>query len=126
MPSAILDSNIIIYAGLPDYDTLRDFLADYHFHVSEISKLEVLGYPKLSADDKQNFEYFFTEITTEHGISSEIIQRAIALRQIRKMSLGDAIIAATALVNNLPIITRNSGDFDWIDTLTIINPFEKQ
>lgn len=36
MNSAILDSNIIMYARLPDYDGLRGFLADYRFHVSKI------------------------------------------------------------------------------------------
>lgn len=123
MTPALLDSNIIIYAVLPDYSGLRDFLADYHFHVSEISKLEVLGYPKLSIIDKQNFEYFFTDIATEHIISSMIISSAVKLRQVRKMSLGDSIIAATALIHQLPIITRNNRDFDWNEDLIVINPF---
>lgn len=34
-----------------------------------------------------------------YSISTAVIARAIALRQERKMSLGDAIIAATALVH---------------------------
>ena len=35
----------------------------------------------------------------------------------------NAIIAATALVYNLTLITRNAGDFKKIDALPIIDPF---
>lgn len=41
------------------------------------------------------------------------------------MSLGDAIIAGTALAYGLPLMTRNVADFDWIDSLEILNPFNK-
>jgi predicted nucleic acid-binding protein len=40
------------------------------------------------------------------------------------MTLGDAIIAATALVYDRTLVTRNIGDFLWIAELTLINPFE--
>ena len=38
------------------------------------------------------------------------------------MSLGDAIIAATALIHGLTLATRNVRDFHWIDELTILDP----
>ena len=38
------------------------------------------------------------------------------------MSLGDAIIAAAALVHDLPLATRNVRDFRWISDLRIVNP----
>ncbi len=40
------------------------------------------------------------------------------------MSLGDAIIASTALVYGLILITRNVNDFRWITQLRLWNPFE--
>jgi toxin FitB len=40
------------------------------------------------------------------------------------MTLGDAIIARTALVNGLTLITRNTDDFRWIVQLELLNPFE--
>jgi predicted nucleic acid-binding protein len=43
---------------------------------------------------------------------------------MRRMTLGDAIIAATALVHDRTLVTRNIGDFLWIAELTLINPFE--
>ena len=47
----------------------------------------------------------------------------ITLRQQKKMSLGDAIIAATALTHALPLVTRNVQDFRHIAGLKLINPF---
>jgi len=38
--------------------------------------------------------------------------------------LPDAIIAATALCNDLAIVSRNTDDFKKIKELKIINPFE--
>jgi toxin FitB len=37
--------------------------------------------------------------------------------------LADAIIAATALVHNLPLVTRNETDFKHVAGLRVINPF---
>lgn len=39
------------------------------------------------------------------------------------MSLGDALIGATALVHDLTLVTRNIHDFGWIDGLLLLNPF---
>jgi len=38
------------------------------------------------------------------------------------MSLGDAIIAGTALAYDLTLVTRNTEDFQWIDGLSLLNP----
>ncbi|MDZ7846733.1 MAG: hypothetical protein U5L96_08155 [Owenweeksia sp.] len=50
------------------------------------------------------------------------IDLAIDLRHQRKMSLGDSIIAATAIAHALPLVTVNMKDFDWIKQLEILNP----
>ncbi|MBK9017493.1 MAG: PIN domain-containing protein [Saprospiraceae bacterium] len=55
-------------------------------------------------------------------ITPAIIDKAIELRQQRKMSAGDAIHAATALMNNLELNTRNVADFSWIEGLQVVNP----
>jgi predicted nucleic acid-binding protein len=54
-----------------------------------------------------------------------IADKTIDLRKTyRKLKLGDAIIAATALANNLTLISRNTKDFEDISGLTCINPYE--
>ena len=57
-------------------------------------------------------------------ISDGILQTAVRLRQQKKMSLGDSLIAATALEHQLTLLTRNESDFDHIAGLKTINPFE--
>jgi predicted nucleic acid-binding protein len=38
------------------------------------------------------------------------------------MGLADAMIAATALVHQLPLVTHNTRDFQWIAELELIDP----
>lgn len=114
----LLDSNIIIYAIKPEYENVRDFIAENPVAVSAISYLEVLGYHLISEREKALLEGFFSLIEVI-PISSEIISKAKELKQIRKMSLGDSIIAATAIVRNDILVTHNTEDFKWIDELKI-------
>ena len=39
------------------------------------------------------------------------------------MTLGDALIAATARVHGFSLVTGNVRDFRWIEDLTLIDPF---
>ena len=50
--------------------------------------------------------------------------RAVALRQQKRMTLGDAIIAGTVLLCELTLVTRNVDDFRWIAELNLLNPFD--
>ncbi len=118
----LLDSNIIIYASQTDNEFLREFIANNSPYVSALSYLEVLGYHQLTDEDKTYFEEFFNA-SQILPISQTVIDQAVRLKQIRKMSLGDAIIAGTAKVYNLTIVTRNVDDFSWITELKLLNPF---
>ncbi|HBA67376.1 MAG TPA: hypothetical protein DCZ48_14605 [Methylococcaceae bacterium] len=61
---------------------------------------------------------------TIYPVNLQVIQTAVMLRQQRKMSVGDAVIAATALEYHQTLVTRNVDDFDWIEGLKVINPIE--
>ncbi len=119
----LLDSNIIIYASQRENEFLRDFIAQNFPYVSAISYIEVLGYHKLTDEDKIYFEEFFNA-SQILPISQAVIDQTVRLKQIRKMSLGDAIIARTALVYDLTVVTRNTEDFDWVTELKLFNPFD--
>jgi len=56
-------------------------------------------------------------------IDQEIADMAIEIRRIQRIKLPDAIIAATAKVRNLCLVTRNIDDFRKVD-IQIANPFE--
>lgn len=120
----LLDSNIIIYATDQKNDFLRKFISTASPFVSSVSIVEVLGYHKLTPEMKDIFELFFS-ISPILEISQNVIWKAVELRQKRKMSFGDSIIAATCLIHSLKLITRNVEDFKSIEDLKIINPFDE-
>jgi len=116
----LFDSNIIIYAAQPQNDYLREFLINNEVLVSSITKLEVLGYHKLISQEKEILQRIFSAIEVL-PINEEVINLAISLRQKRKMSIGDSIIAATALHFRQQLVTHNTADFTWIDELSVID-----
>ena len=122
--TVILDSNIVIYTGLVEHQYLRDWLKSKKIYVSAISQIEVLGYHKLIPTDRDYFKAFFQQCQI-FPLSSEVVNVAIRLRQEKAMSLGDSIIAATAIVHRLPLTTANTKDFKHLKNLEIINPLEK-
>jgi len=57
-------------------------------------------------------------------LAEDIVERAIKLRQAKNMSLGDAIIAASALEHDYALWTANEEDFAHIDGLRLHNPLK--
>ena len=68
----------------------------------------------------------FSAAATVLPLSEAVLVETTALRQRKKMALGDALIAGTALTFHRRLVTRNTADFDWISGLTLLNPFEAQ
>lgn len=89
--------------------------------VSLVSYVETLGYHRLSADEKQFLEEFFAA-SSILPITDDIAAQAVRLRQQRRMSLGDALIAGTAMLYDLVLVTHNVSDFEWTPDLTILDP----
>ncbi len=119
----LIDSNIIIYAARPEHENLRQFIAKHTPAVSAVSYVEVLGYHNLTEADRGLFEEFFAA-SAILPISQGVIERAVQLRQERRMTLGDSLVAGTALIHQRMLVMRNTKDFLWINDLEILNPFE--
>jgi predicted nucleic acid-binding protein len=119
----LLDSNIIIYAFQPEYANIKQFLKSGSFTVSAITQLEVMGYWRLSEFEYRRFESFFSELNI-FPVTNDVIALAISLRLKRSMGLADAIIAATALIHQMPLVTHNTQDFQRIDGLKLIDPLK--
>ena len=119
----IFDSNIVICANSSTGAQLRKWCAREHRAVSEITRLEVLGYHRLD-DEQRHLLTLFIGDCSLLPVSVSVVDEAIRLRQLRKMDLGDAIIAATALVHSETLATANTADFKWIPGLKFVNPLE--
>lgn len=117
----LLDSNIFIYAASGAHDYLYPLLEDEQNSCSIITCIEVLGFPRLKPEEKAFYESVF-ETLHVIPLSEEVKNKAIQIRQHMKISLGDSIIAATALCWQVTLLTRNMDDFKNITELSVLNP----
>lgn len=119
----LIDTNLIIYSVHPDYPQLRRWLVGQRPGCSVVSRVEALGYHRLSDDGRRAIEAVLDHLDIIYP-TVETFEKAIQLRQKRNISLGDALIAATALEHRQALATANAEDFRWITDLTVINPLE--
>jgi toxin FitB len=114
-----LDTNIIIYIA---NGTLKESIitADPIYFPS-ILRIEALGYHDIRSIEEQRIRELFS-VLTEIPLTDAIVEYAIRLRQQRKISLGDAIVVASAIEQDCELWTANEKDFAHIDELRIHNP----
>ena len=117
----LIDSNLIIYAVQAQFKDLREWILETEPCYSIISRVEVLGFAKLQPIEKQAFSELLDNLEIVY-LNPNCYEIAITLKQQRKMSLGDALIAATCLEYQQTLATRNVDDFKWIGNLAVINP----
>jgi predicted nucleic acid-binding protein len=119
----LIDTNVIIdNFGNKLSEKAKTFLFDVELTISVITRIEVLGWLNASKELLKPI-YEFMEIVNIMPMDEIVILKTIEIRQNKKIALGDAIIAATALVNDLSLITRNISDFKNIDRLKVIDPY---
>lgn len=121
--SYLFDTNIVIYYfdGLTADDALHQLFAEC-FKISVITKIEFLGWGAFASDPRLYSQArAFIGHAQVFDLSAEIVEQTIRLRQQFKTKTPDALIAATALVNDLTVITHNTSDFMrlGLDTRTV-------
>jgi len=118
----LVDTNIIIYY-LKGERVAVDFLKKFQskLSISVITKMELLSYPYDEHQDRIIRNFLNTSFHLIN-INKDIIEKTIMMRRTKKIKLPDAIIAATAFVTNLKLVTRNISDFKNIG-ITVIDPF---
>jgi len=119
----LIDSNIIIYSAKEEYAFLKGLFKEENVFVSEITRLEVLGFHRITEEQQEYFNSIFS-IVNILQISPGIIEAAIKLRRAHNLSVGDSIISATANVHDLTLYTNNVDDFKNILDLKIFNPIK--
>ena len=120
----LIDTNAIIdYLGQklpPAGMEFMNQIIDEVPNVSVISKIEVLGFN--TPDEHFQLLSNFMNDSTVLDLTGPVVDVCIELCKKYKAKLPDAIIAATAMVYGLVLITRNTSDFNNIHGLQLINP----
>ena len=114
--SIVLDTNIALYLLNGD-DELASILNQMQLYVSVITEIELLGYKEISNDDKVKIKYFLSECIIV-PLNDEIKNLCIAIKQTSKVKTPDAIVAATSIYNQIPLITSDKG-FEKIQDLDL-------
>jgi len=120
----LIDTNIILEftSGLlpvAAHNFVVGIIDNDGFNVSIINRIEVLGHSSATKNLNE-----FLDLANTLGISDVVAQQTIELRKVKKIKLPDAIIAATAMVNNFTLLSRNIRDFRNIEGLTVVDPYE--
>lgn len=127
-PRYLIDSNAVIdYLGqkLPDFGmNFMNGVVDAVPRVSVVTKIEVLSFN--TPDEHYQLLADFMGDSIIFALNDEIVDATIEIRKSYKTKLPDAIIAATALVHDFQIISRNTKDFQNIPGIVCINPYENQ
>jgi predicted nucleic acid-binding protein len=84
--------------------------------VSQITRMELLGYPKLTVDEAANICAFLA-LCKIYLLDELIEAETIRLRQSGAFKLPDAIIAATAVTKQLQLLTLDQSMKHSLQTL---------
>jgi len=123
----LLDSNTVIdYIGGLYSDKAKQWLdqiINEEINVSVITKIEVLSFDP-DKDDNYPILIEFFDASKIFELTDEIVNKTILIRQKQKIKLPDAVIASTALMNGLVLVSRNTKDFKNISDLETVNPYD--
>jgi len=112
----LVDTNIILYL-LNGSETLANFLQGKNIYFSFITELELIDFKENKSEELQ-----ISELLDDCSIiqlNEKIKAKYKYVRKKYRLKLADAIIAATALAHNLPLITADTG-FKVVEEIDLI------
>lgn len=124
----LCDTNTIIYFLQRQFSEAAELYIDELFKreqpvMSTITEIELLSWKSVSETDDEIIKKFIGDSKVIE-LEPAIKMKASEIRKKTGIKLPDAIIAATALVYNLTLITRNVKDFKKVGEISIVNPWE--
>lgn len=122
----LLDTNSIIYylqAALPEKAMHRlHTIVDERPIISVITKIELLGFATATIEERGIMETFINAAVI-FNLDDAVVNQTILLRKEHRIKLPDAVIAATAIVYDLTLLTRNIADFEKIPIIKSLDPY---
>ena len=110
------DTNVLIY--ILEGRAATDAFANDIYYASVISEIELLGWYKATEPQKRIIERLIEKLHII-DLSVSIKQIAIEIKQQYKVKLPDAIIAATSIYLDIPLLTADTG-FEKIKKLNAL------
>ncbi|MBQ1832572.1 MAG: type II toxin-antitoxin system VapC family toxin [Treponema sp.] len=102
----LADTNALIY--LLDGNPCMVPYLQKKLAFSVISEMELLSFSGITKSEEEKIKSFLSDCK-EISLSDEIKETVIKLRKNYRIKLPDAIIAASALANKIPLITADKG-----------------
>lgn len=96
-------------------------IVDEESTISFISEIELQAWTPSDPADMDVYREFI-DGSNILRVDDEIIKRTIDIRKKYKLKIADAIIAATAIVNGLTLVSNNDKDFKKVHGLKYLNP----
>lgn len=124
----LLDTNTVVYylqsSVTPDAVRLgiRAILQEVGAIISVITEMELQCWKHLTEQDAGLIRAFINDATVI-PLNEAVKTAAIAVRRQSGIKLPDAVIAASALVLGVPLVSRNERDFRRVAGLQLVNPW---
>ena len=127
-PRFLIDTNAVIdyfrnTLPLAGGDWLERLFDSSGYAISVVTRMELYASPSISTAEELALDTF-TQASLILPLDEPVIAQTIALRRQYRRKLPDAIIAATALVHDLTLVTRNVADFKAITGLRVLDPHD--
>ena len=112
----IADTNFLIYVH--EGNKIVEPFLEYNFGISFISEVELLGFQGLSTSEEIKLKELINDCFQIEW-NTKIKDKTIQLKRKYNIKLPDAIIAATSLVYDLPLVTADKA-FSKIEELDLV------
>lgn len=116
----VLDTNVLIYyaAGNAEIAKFLDLHKQEVIYIPSIVVAEFLSYPLITQEVINRFKQFASQAIILN-LDFSIAELAAELRRTFKLKLADGIVAASALVSNSALVTKNIRDFKKVRGLRL-------
>ena len=104
----IADTNAVIYL-LGGKECMKPYLAK-KLGLSVISVMELLSFPGITSEEDQKIRKF-VELCKVVALDDAVMEKTISVRRNYRTKLPDSIIASTAIICDVPLITADTGIF---------------